>query len=72
MTLYNPYRHSGLSVYPRPVVRVKKKGSVPYMYCSSEYGNLKTPAMMPKDFGLAQAGRICHNYKNKRKNGRNL
>lgn len=68
MSLYNPYRDLGLRIFLRPVVQVEEKATgKKYLYSSSEYGNLKTPVMSPKDFGLAQAGRMCHNFKNKRK-----
>lgn len=66
-TLYNPYYNKSRGMYPRPVVEVKKKGCAPYLYCSSEYGNLKTPVMSPADFGTRFSGTKCHNSKNKRK-----
>lgn len=36
-------------------------------YIVATYGNVKAREMSPKDFGTYQAGKKCHNYKNRRK-----
>ena len=64
MTLYNPYYNIGC--YPMPVGRKMIKGKK-QPYCPGIY-NLKAPIMSPKDFGLSQAGRKRHNFKNKKRN----
>lgn len=69
MTLHNPYYHDYKAVYgcyPMPVYGKKIKGKK-QPYCPGIY-NLKAPIMSPKNFGLSQAGRKCHNSKNKKRN----
>lgn len=36
-------------------------------YIAATYANVKNFPMNPKDFGVHEAGRMCHNFKNKRR-----
>lgn len=36
-------------------------------YIVATYANVKNFPMKPKDFGLLEAGRMCHNFKNRHK-----
>lgn len=66
LQLHNPYYHTGFAVLQRPVETKRDRSGRKYRYCVGIF-DIKNNAMSPKDFGLSQAGRMCHNSKNKRK-----